>query len=110
MVMSATKGAGMTTVAAAHAALGLDRITLPASHFATRERRDRWMALPPLAPTEIVDGRAARIHRMPPGPQRARERSRTFEGIAAAMAHQWGDAVLSLARTAHGTANQGDAS
>lgn len=31
-----------------------------------------------------------RVHRMPPGPNRWRERSRTFEGIAAAMAAQWG--------------------
>lgn len=33
---------------------------------------------------------AARVHRMPPGPDRARERSRFFPGIAAAMADQWG--------------------
>ena len=49
-----------------------------------------WLdGLPPLAPTKIVDGRAARVHRMPPGPDRWRERSRTYEGIAAAMALQW---------------------
>ena len=38
--------------------------------------------------SEYVDG--ARVHRMPPGPDRWKERSRTFEGIAAAMASQWG--------------------
>lgn len=46
--------------------------------------------LPPLVPTNIVDGRAARVHRMPPGPDRAKERSRTYAGVAAAMAQQWG--------------------
>lgn len=32
----------------------------------------------------------SRVHRMPPGPNRAKERSRFFPGIAAAMAQQWG--------------------
>lgn len=46
--------------------------------------------LPLLKPTNIVEGREARVHRMPPGPDRGKERSRTFEGIAQAMADQWG--------------------
>lgn len=46
--------------------------------------------LMPLHPTNQVDGRKARVHRMPPGPNRWRERSRTFSGIAEAMAAQWG--------------------
>lgn len=51
-----------------------------------------WLKnLPLLVPTDIVDGRAARIHKMPPGPNRAKERSRTYNGIAAAMAAQWGN-------------------
>jgi site-specific DNA-cytosine methylase len=45
-----------------------------------------------LMPTDVVDGREARVHRMPPGPDRWKERSRTFDGIAAAMAVQWGEA------------------
>jgi site-specific DNA-cytosine methylase len=50
-----------------------------------------WLKnLPPLTPTDIVDGREHRVHRMPPGPDRWRERSRTFVGIADAMADQWG--------------------
>lgn len=50
-----------------------------------------WLkGLPKLVPTNIVEGREARIHRMSPGPDRAKERSRTFEGIAQAMAEQWG--------------------
>lgn len=52
-----------------------------------------WLkGLPKLTPTNIVEGREARVHRMPPGPNRWKERSRTFEGVAAAMAAQWGQA------------------
>lgn len=50
-----------------------------------------WLKnLPLLVPTNIVDGREARIHKMPPGPNRWKDRSRTFQGIAEAMAEQWG--------------------
>ena len=50
-----------------------------------------WLKnLPLLKPTSIVDGREARVHKMTPGPNRWRERSRTFTGIADAMAAQWG--------------------
>lgn len=50
-----------------------------------------WLKnLPPLQPTNIVDGRVARVHRLPPGPDRWKERSRTYTGIANAMAAQWG--------------------
>ena len=53
-----------------------------------------WLKnLPPLTPTKIVDGRTARVHRMPPGPDRWRERSRFFDGVASAMAEQWGGIV-----------------
>ena len=53
-----------------------------------------WLKnLPKLVPTNIVDGREARVHKMPPGPDRWKERSRTFEGIASAMAEQWGGAA-----------------
>lgn len=49
-----------------------------------------WLkGLTPLVPTEIVEGREHRIHRMPPGPDRAKMRSKTFPGIARAMAQQW---------------------
>ena len=52
-----------------------------------------WLkGLPLLTPTNIVEGREARVHRMPPGPNRWRERSRTLPGIASAMADQWGRA------------------
>lgn len=50
-----------------------------------------WLkGLPKLTPTDVVPGRDNRIHRMPPGPDRWKERSRTYTGIAAAMADQWG--------------------
>ena len=50
-----------------------------------------WLKnLPKLTPTNVVDGREARVHRMPPGPDRWKERSRTFAGIGEAMAEQWG--------------------
>jgi hypothetical protein len=49
-----------------------------------------WLnGLPPLKPTKIVTGREARVHRMPPSKWRSRERSRTYQGIADAMAKQW---------------------
>lgn len=50
-----------------------------------------WLQnLPPLTPTDIVDGREGRIWKLPPSPDRWKERSRTYPGIAAAMASQWG--------------------
>lgn len=50
-----------------------------------------WLKnLPPLVPTNIVEGRTARVHREPPGPDRWKNRSRTLQGIANAMADQWG--------------------
>jgi hypothetical protein len=49
-----------------------------------------WLkGLPKLTPTNIVEGREQRIHKMPPSPDRWKERSRTYAGIAAAMAQQW---------------------
>jgi hypothetical protein len=49
-----------------------------------------WLnGLPKLEPTKIVDGRDARVLRMPPSKERARLRSKTYQGIAQAMAEQW---------------------
>jgi len=49
-----------------------------------------WLKnLPLLKPTNIVDGREARVHKMPPSPDRWKERSKTYKGIADAMAQQW---------------------
>ena len=50
-----------------------------------------WLkGLPPLIATNFVAGREARIHKISPGPDRWKERSKTFDGIAQAMADQWG--------------------
>jgi len=50
-----------------------------------------WLkGLAPLTPTNIVSGREAKIHLMPPSPERWKNRSRTYTGIAQAMAQQWG--------------------
>lgn len=50
-----------------------------------------WLrGLLPLAPTLVVDGREARIHRLPPTADRWKLRSETYIGIAEAMAEQWG--------------------
>lgn len=60
-----------------------------------------WLRnLPALVPTNIVSGRQPRVHRMPPSPDRWKERSRFYPGIAAAMAQQWGDYVLNSQREA----------
>jgi len=52
-----------------------------------------WLkGLPKLEPTNVVEGREARVHREPPSPDRWKNRSRTLPGLAAAMAEQWGEA------------------
>jgi hypothetical protein len=53
-----------------------------------------WLVgLPRLRPAQVVEGRAARVHREPPSPERWKNRSRTYQGIADAMADQWGNAI-----------------
>jgi hypothetical protein len=50
-----------------------------------------WLkGLPPLKPTNLVEGRKPRIHHMPPSADRWKLRSETYAGIAHAMAEQWG--------------------
>lgn len=50
-----------------------------------------WLkGLSRLTPTQIVEGREARVHKMSPSPDRWKERSRTYQGIADAFAEQWG--------------------
>lgn len=49
-----------------------------------------WLKnLPSLTPTNIVEGREAKIHKMPPSKDRWKKRSLTYQGIAKAMADQW---------------------
>lgn len=50
-----------------------------------------WLKnLPLLVPTNIVEGREQKCWKLPPSEERARIRSKTYEGIAKAMAEQWG--------------------
>jgi len=69
-----------------------------------------WLKnLPKLHPTNIVDGREQRVHKMPPSPDRWKERSRTFQGIASAMAAQWSRHLTNACtRPAFGSGTQGD--
>ncbi len=53
-----------------------------------------WLKnLPPLKPTKVVSGRVARVHKLPPSSNRWKLRSMTYQGIADAMAEQWGNAA-----------------
>ena len=55
-----------------------------------------WLKnLPKLKPTNIVEGREGKVWKMPPSPDRWKERSRTYTGIAEAMADQWTLALCS---------------
>ena len=61
--------------------------------FGHGERKEThlWLKnLPPLVSTDEVSGRVPRVHRAAPGRNRWKDRSRTYPGIAAAMADQWG--------------------
>jgi len=54
-----------------------------------------WLkGLQPLKPSNIVEGREQRLHKLPPSKDRARLRSKTYQGIADAMANQWGQVTL----------------
>jgi len=56
-----------------------------------------WLKnLPKLVATDIVPGRAGRVWREAPSPERWKNRSRTYPGLAKAMAEQWGAADLTL--------------
>jgi hypothetical protein len=61
--------------------------------FGHGETKETWLwlrGLPPLKPTNNVEGREQRVWRMGPSPDRAKLRSKTYAGVAAAMAAQWG--------------------
>lgn len=62
-------------------------------HGETKKTGLALYGLPELIPTNHVDGREQRIWRMAPSPTRKRDRSETYQGIADAMADQWGDIV-----------------
>ncbi len=57
-----------------------------------------WLKnLPLLSPTDIVEGRDDRIHKLPPSPERWKLRSETYAGVAEAIAEQWGTWVIQVA-------------
>lgn len=59
-----------------------------------------WLKnLPLLKPTNVVDGRTARVHHEPPGLNRWKNRSRTYTGIADAMSEQWNTNILTYYAT-----------
>ena len=69
--------------------------------FGHGEQKETWLwlkNLPPLLPTDEVLGREQRVWKMAPGPNRQRDRSVTYPGIARAMAEQWGK----VERVSHG--------
>lgn len=67
-----------------------------------------WLhGLPKLVPTNVVDGRKPVCHWAAPGPNRWKERSRTYTGVAAAMAEQWSQALTDSAQCAN-TSLQGN--
>ena len=63
-------------------------------HGETKETHFWLENLPPLMSTDIVDGRSPVVHHMAPGPDRWKNRSRTYQGIADAIADQWGRHVI----------------
>lgn len=71
---------------------GPDFTTQPWEHGHGEVKRTCfWLKnLPPLTPTNIVEGRVPRVHHMARSPDRWKERSRTYTGMAEAMANQWG--------------------
>lgn len=58
--------------------------------------------LPPLQPTEIVEGREPKCWKASPGAQRKIDRARTYSGVAAAMANQWGAFCVSQVECSNG--------
>jgi hypothetical protein len=82
-----------------HAPIPRRAIENPIMH---KHARERIPGLPPLVPTRRLDPPRpgtpehkawSAVHRAPPGPDRWKRRSRTFDGLAAAMADQWGQAA-----------------
>ena len=73
-----------------------DQIIHPWQHGNDEDKKTcLWLKnLPRLRPSKIVQSVGSRIHKMPPGPDRWKERSRTFEGVAEAMGDQWGGRTL----------------
>jgi len=67
-------------------------------HGETKKTGLALHGLPPLMPSNVVDGREQRIWKMPPGPNRKADRSRTLSGVGAAIADQWGGILIQQAK------------
>jgi hypothetical protein len=67
-------------------------------HGETKETHFWLQNLPFLVPTCLVEGRAPVVHHMAPGPDRWKQRSRTYQGIADAIGQQWGGHVIRALR------------
>ena len=66
------------------------------------ETKETWLwlkGLPLLNPTDIVDGRENKIWKMPPSKDRSKLRSKTYFGIAKAIADQWGNPNIAIQQT-----------
>jgi hypothetical protein len=64
--------------------------------FGHGETKETWLwlkGLPDLLPTNIVEGRENKIWKMPPSGDRGKLRSKTYQGIAEAIANQWGKLI-----------------
>jgi hypothetical protein len=70
-------------------------------HGETKKTGFALYGLPPLRPTNIVEGREQRVWKMPPGPNRKRDRSETYSGIADAIVNQWGPLCTPSTQTTH---------
>lgn len=76
-------------MALARAPIRRKAIENPVCIMSTKWRKPDQIIQPALTPTNIVEGREARIHRLPPTADRGKIRRATYRGIAAAMADQW---------------------
>ncbi len=65
--------------------------------------RRRALSAIPLRPTKIVEGREQRIWKLPPTADRGMLRSKTYTGIAQAMAEQWGSILSTNVMNLHNT-------
>jgi hypothetical protein len=73
-----------------HLPARLHALGFNAHEYDPGERRASEGTARAVEPTTIVAGREPRVHHASPGPDRWKERSRTLQGIAGAMADQWG--------------------
>ena len=78
-----------------------DQVIQPWQHGHGETKATRlWLVnLPRLVPSNVVSGRDARVHKMPPGPNRWKDRSRTLPGIGKAMANQWSNCLCAVNQT-----------